>query len=152
MKRLLGLFHYAGKKLRNLEKMNLKHWSWKSSSCRSSHPEVFLGKSVLRICCKFTGEHPYRNVISIKLQRSFIEITLRHGCSPVHLQHILRKPFPKTTSGWMLLLLYLLIKSVSVFLFTFSLFFPEVYLEPCQTPKMEPFVKIVYFRKMLHLR
>ena len=27
---------------------------------RSSHPEVFLGKVVLKICCKFTGEHPCR--------------------------------------------------------------------------------------------
>ena len=26
---------------------------------RSSHPEVFLAKSVLKICSKFTGEHPY---------------------------------------------------------------------------------------------
>ena len=35
---------------------------------RSSHPEVFLGKGVLRICTKFTGEHPCVSVISIKLQ------------------------------------------------------------------------------------
>ena len=25
---------------------------------RSSRPEVFLGKDVLKICSKFTGEHP----------------------------------------------------------------------------------------------
>ena len=35
---------------------------------RSSHPEVFLEKGVLKICSKFTGEHPCRNVISIKLE------------------------------------------------------------------------------------
>ena len=34
---------------------------------RSSPPEVFSGKSVLKICCKFT-EHPYRSMISRKLQ------------------------------------------------------------------------------------
>ena len=34
---------------------------------RSSHPEVFLKKGVLKICSKFTGEHPCRSVISIKL-------------------------------------------------------------------------------------
>ena len=34
---------------------------------RSSHPEVFLEKGVLKICSKFTGEHPCRSVISIKL-------------------------------------------------------------------------------------
>ena len=34
---------------------------------RSSHPEVFLVKGVLKICSKFTGEHPCQSVISIKL-------------------------------------------------------------------------------------
>ena len=33
----------------------------------SSRPEVFLRKGVLKICNKFTGEHPCRSVISIKL-------------------------------------------------------------------------------------
>ena len=32
---------------------------------RSSPPEVFLGKGVLKICSKFTGKHPSRSVISI---------------------------------------------------------------------------------------
>ena len=36
----------------------------------SSRPEVFLVKSVLKICSKYTGEHPCRSVISIKLQSS----------------------------------------------------------------------------------
>ena len=34
------------------------------------HPEVFLGKVVLKICSKFTGEHPCGSAIW-------------HGCSPV---------------------------------------------------------------------
>ena len=34
---------------------------------RSSHPTVFLGKGVLKICSKFTREHPCRSAISIKL-------------------------------------------------------------------------------------
>ena len=33
---------------------------------RSSRPEVFLRKSVLKTCCKFTRKHPCRSVISIK--------------------------------------------------------------------------------------
>ena len=33
---------------------------------RSSHPEVLLGKGVLKICSKFTREHPCQSVISIK--------------------------------------------------------------------------------------
>ena len=38
---------------------------------------MFLG-GVLKIYSKFTGEHPCRNGISIKLLRNFIEITFRH--------------------------------------------------------------------------
>ena len=55
---------------------------------------MFLGKGVLKICSKFTGEHPCRNAISIKLLCNFIEIALRH----VNLLHIFRTPFPKNTS------------------------------------------------------
>ena len=28
-------------------------------------PEVFFGKDVLKICSKFTGEHPCRGMVSI---------------------------------------------------------------------------------------
>ena len=76
----------------------------RSMKLRSSHPEVFLEKGVLKICSKFTGVHPCRNVISIKLLCNFIEIALRHGCPPVNLQHIFRKPFSKSTSGRLLLI------------------------------------------------
>ena len=65
--------------------------------------ELFLGKNVLKICNKFTGEHLCRSVISIKLIRNFIEITLQHGCSPVNLLHIFGTPFTKNTSEWLLL-------------------------------------------------
>ena len=64
---------------------------------------MFLGKGVLKIRSKFTGEHPCRSVISIKLQSNFIEIALRHGYSPVNLLRVLRTPFPKNTSGRLLL-------------------------------------------------
>ena len=70
-----------------------------------SHPEVFWVKGVLKMCCRFIGEHPCRNVISIKLQSNFIEITLRHECSPVNLLHIFIKPFTKNTSERLLLCL-----------------------------------------------
>ena len=70
---------------------------------RSSCPEVFLGKGVLKICSKFTGEHTCRSVILIKFQSSFIEITLRHWCFPVSLLHIFRTPFLKNSYGWLLL-------------------------------------------------
>ena len=70
---------------------------------RSPSSEVFLGKGVLKICSKFTGEHPCRSEISVKLQSNFIEIALRHGCSLVNLLDIFRIPFPKNTSGRLLL-------------------------------------------------
>ena len=69
----------------------------------SSHSEVFLGKGVLKICSKFTGEHPCRSMISIKLLWNFIEIAFRHWCSLVNLLDIFRTPFLKNTSVWLLL-------------------------------------------------
>ena len=39
---------------------------------RSNHPEVFVGKGVLKMCSKFTGEYPCQSVISIKLQSNHI--------------------------------------------------------------------------------
>ena len=62
-----------------------------------------LIKRCSKICSKFTGEHPCQSVISIKLQSNFIEIALRHGCSSIKLLQIFRTPFPRNTSGWVLL-------------------------------------------------
>ena len=59
--------------------------SFSFSIIRSSHPEVFLEKGVLKICSKFTGEHPCRSAISINLLCSFHEIALQHGFSPLNL-------------------------------------------------------------------
>ena len=52
----------------------------------SSHPEGFLGKGVLKISSKFTGEHPCRSLIPIKFFSKFF-----------------RTPFYKNTSGRLLL-------------------------------------------------
>ena len=60
------------------------------SSFRSSPSEVFLRKA----------------------QSNFIEIALRHGCSPVNLLHILRTPFPKSTSEGLLLFIKCILKVV----------------------------------------
>ena len=73
---------------------------------RGNHSEVFLGKSVLKICSKFT-EHPCRSVISMKLLCNFIKIALQHECSPVILLHVFRASIQQNTSEW--LLLYVLI-------------------------------------------
>ena len=48
-------------------------------------------------------ENPCRSAISIKLQSNFIEITIRHGCSLVNFMRIFRTPFPRNTSGRLLL-------------------------------------------------
>ena len=56
---------------------------------RKSSLEVFLRKGVLKIYSKFTGEHLCRSA------NTFIEITLRHGCSPISLLYIFRTPFPR---------------------------------------------------------
>ena len=47
-------------------------WKWLSlfyqlTSCRSSHPDLFLTKAILKIYSKFTVEHPCQSVISTKL-------------------------------------------------------------------------------------
>ena len=63
---------------------------------------MFLSKGVLKILSKFTGEHPCRSVISIKLQNNFVEITLRHGYSPVNSLHIFTTTFPKNNSRGLL--------------------------------------------------
>ena len=70
---------------------------------RSGAPEVFLGERVLEICSKFAGEHPCKSVIAIKLLCIFIEIALRHGCSPVNLLYIFRSSFYMNTSGGLIL-------------------------------------------------
>ena len=72
---------------------------------RTGHPEVLLGNGILKICSKFTGEHPCRSVISINLLCNFIKIAIWHGCSPVNLPHVFRKPFLKNTSGYVFLIL-----------------------------------------------
>ena len=51
----------------------------KNRGFRSSPPELFLVKDVLKTCSKFTGEHPCR------------------GCSAVNLLHIFRTLFYKNT-------------------------------------------------------
>ena len=51
----------------------------------SSPLEMFLGKGVLKIWIKFTGEDPCQSVILTKLLCNFIEIALWFGCSPVNI-------------------------------------------------------------------
>ena len=62
-------FLRRNRRLRFLKNLKKHHLSFD----RSSHSEVFLEKGILKICSKFTGEHPCRSVISIQLQSNFWE-------------------------------------------------------------------------------
>ena len=76
---------------------------WVEWVVQKQPPRGVPRKGVLKIHSKFTGEHPGRSAILIKLLCNFIEITLWHGCSPVNLLHIFRTAFLKNTSVWLLL-------------------------------------------------
>ena len=51
----------------------------------------------MKVGGKFAEEHPCGSVISIKLLRNFIEITLEDGFSTVKLLHISRILFTRTS-------------------------------------------------------
>ena len=60
---------------------------------RSSPSEVFLEKGVLKMCSKFTGEHPCRGGISIKLLKSHFGMgVLLHICCMFAEHLFLRTP------------------------------------------------------------
>ena len=88
-------------------------WFLNTTLFRSSPSYVFLGIGVPKIYKRFTGECPCRSVVLVKLQSNFIEITLRHGCSPVNLLHIFWTTFPKNTSGGLSLAFVIKIRALA---------------------------------------
>ena len=84
-----------------------------SNISRSSSPEVFLRKGVLKICRNYNGEHPYQGAISIKLLCNIWCVALQYICFAallkshfvmavlLYLLHIFRMAIPKNTSGWL---------------------------------------------------
>ena len=101
---------------------------------------MFLRKGVLKTCSKFTGGHPCRSVISIKLQSNFIEIILWHGCAPVNLLHVFRTSFPKNTSGRLLL---------PIDIFKFICLYPGVIC--CKSHPYPPILAIFKYRRAIWL-
>ena len=87
--------------------------STKKKSFQKQPSRGFLQKSFMKICIKFTGKHPCRNVISIKLQDNFQEIAHRYWCYLVNLLHIFRTPFYKNTYRGMLLMITFFLTTVS---------------------------------------
>ena len=94
--------------LKDLSSQNLFWRNWQSTCCqktsprndRSSPPEVFQEKDVLKICGKLTRENSCWGVISIKLLCNFIEITLWHGCPSVNLLSIFSVLFFSSEQLW----------------------------------------------------
>ena len=66
--------------------------------------ELFLGKGVLKICSKFTGEHPCHSAILI--MQLYWNRTSAWVLSCKFAAYIFTAPFPKNTSGGLLLLLH----------------------------------------------
>ena len=79
--KLRNIFHSYYLRCKN----NLKpfHPNVPFLSPRSSPPEVLLGKNVLKMCSKFTGEHPCRSVIPIKLRSNFATLLKSHFSASV---------------------------------------------------------------------
>ena len=92
---------------------------------QKQYPEVFLGKGVLKICNRFTGEHPCRS------------ITLRHGFSPVNLLHIFLTDFPNNTSA--VSEHFNVIRHSRVIGSEYPKLKSEACLGPCRTSMTEPF-------------
>ena len=63
---------------------------------------MFLGKGVLKIFSKFTGEHPCQGAISKKVALQLYGSRTLAWCSAVNLLHIFRIPFPKNTTEGLL--------------------------------------------------
>ena len=80
------------------------------------------------------------NQVNKTLLCNFVEITLRHGCSPLNLLHIFRTPFYKNTSGRLLLSL------------VYRSNFPAPLFHQAQRPIQDPvehFMKDVFLQKQL---
>ena len=73
------------------------------SETNNSKEQKQLSRGVLIKRFSENIQQIYRSTPMPKLLSSFIEITLRHGCSPVNLMHIFRAPFLKNTFGRLLL-------------------------------------------------
>ena len=56
------------RRIRHLRQKTGSTGERKINTYRSSRAKAFLVKRVLKICSKFTGEHPCQGMISIKLK------------------------------------------------------------------------------------
>ena len=89
----------------------------------SHSPKKSLMENIIFCAVKVIDIMP--NIIS-KLLCNFIEITLGDGCSPVYLLHIFRAPFPKNTSGRLLLFIWRERSNTSVKTFSFTKLYDKI--------------------------
>ena len=54
----ISIWSRISKKAKTRRFVIFNYWNNNVSIYRSSHPEAFLRKGVMKICSKFTGEHP----------------------------------------------------------------------------------------------
>ena len=74
---------------------------------RSSRPDVFCEKDVLRNFAKFTGKHlcqsPFFNKVAALRRATLLKKRLWHRCFPVNFAKFLRTPFFTEHLWWLLL-------------------------------------------------
>ena len=72
---------------------------------RSSCPEVFCKKGVLKNFAKFTGKYLFQSLFPVSGLRpaTLFKKRLWHRCSPVNFANILRTPFSIEHLPWLLL-------------------------------------------------
>ena len=85
----------------------MKMLCWKISSYRSSHPQVFCKKGVLRNFAKFTGKHLCQRLFFNKVARlrqaTLLKKSLWHRYFPMNFANFLRTPFFTEHLRWLLL-------------------------------------------------
>ena len=80
---------------------------------RSSHVTQLM-MSLIVVISQWIYDYESRSVTP--RLNNFIEITLRHGCSPRNLLYILRTPFLKNTSGRLLLNIIISLLQIKIYL------------------------------------
>ena len=84
------------------------HTSLQRKQVKTCLNQKQLSRVVPRKKCSGNMQHIYRKTPMPKcdfnkVASNFIEITFPHGYSPVNLMHIFKTPFPRNTSGGLLL-------------------------------------------------
>ena len=85
-----------------------EHWPM-CKYCTNYLTEAVVQRcSLEKVLWKYAANLQETTHAEVWFQSNFIEIALRHGCSPVNLLHIFRTPFPMNRSGWLLLYLIMI--------------------------------------------